>query len=333
MTGTLEEEFCKLVSRYPTEDIRDFLQRHPDVDVNCRDQLGWTALHMACYDGRSGVVNILLKHPNIDVNSIVDGRTPFAFACSVTSSTDVMRLFLMDLRVNLKTLDRDGSTALCTAVVTGKIKVIEWWIALGREMDLITSPSTDKNLIEYAIQVMGDIASEWKGKIFEIVLLLKRFKADVDQTRYELKLELYFKSARAAKIFTLIVLLCDDYLKIKDNNYGYLNYCYSVYCRLAYKHLGYLTSSYSNELEREGIVRFFKIAKQLPMELQMMLCHRVVYSMTDSVSVSDFNCAFRHVIKLFTDEQAALERSNHTLWHKFLFLPANLVSGFYYNNY
>ena len=52
----------------------------------------------------------------------------------------------------------------------------------------------------------------------------------------------------AAEVFALVVFLCDGLLKIKEENMS-------------------------------GAARFFRMAKELPLELQMVLCHRVVGSM------------------------------------------------------
>ena len=93
-----------------------------------------------------------------------------------------------------------------------------------------------------------------------MVSLLERFRDNPEETRDEMRMELGWFD-EAAEMFALVVFLCDGLLEIKEKN-------------------------------RTG-GRFFKIAEQLPMELQMVLCHRVVGSMDDNISQEASEAAFR----------------------------------------
>jgi len=66
----------------------------------------------------------------------------------------------------------------------------------------------------------------------------------------------------AAGIFALVVFLCDDLLRLK--------------------HPENTTNS----------TRFFQMASKLPLELQMLLCHRIVSSGQDTISRGSSERAF-----------------------------------------
>ena len=48
----------------------------------------------------------------------------------------------------------------------------------------------------------------------------------------------------------------------------------------------------------DAALRFFAVASQLPMELQMMLCHRAVSSMKQNILRKDSEAAFKHLARI-----------------------------------
>jgi len=76
--------------------------------------------------------------------------------------------------------------------------------------------------------------------------------------------------ALAAEVFALTVFLCDDLLQLQPAS-----------------HLA------ATPNPAAAATRFFVIAKRLPMELQMMLCHRAVGSMKQNILRKDSEVAFR----------------------------------------
>jgi len=110
------------------------------------------------------------------------------------------------------------------------------------------------------------LAKKMKGKT-EVVTLLERFKSDAAQTRYVMRVELGFLDELAGSIFALEVFVSDGLLQIKD------------------------TTSPS------PAARFFKIVSQLPLDLQMVLCYRVVGSAKDIVKGKDSEVAFKELAR------------------------------------
>ena len=64
-------------------------------------------------------------------------------ACS-NGCTSCVRLMLKDSRVKVNEPAKYGETPLWWAACCGRIKVIKWWIASGREIDLGKPGDVDK---------------------------------------------------------------------------------------------------------------------------------------------------------------------------------------------
>ena len=88
-------------------------------------------------------------------------------------------------------------------------------------------------------------------------------------TRYELRVKLGVPGALGAEIFAVIVFLCDDLLQLKPAS-----------------------------RPAADATRFFTIARKLPMELQMILCHRVVGSAKQNVLQKDSEASFKSLAKI-----------------------------------
>ena len=120
------------------EKVKEILRGHPAIDVNWRDEKdsSFGAIHRACLGGHDAIVSILLAHPDINVNLKNDsGYTPFMSAC-YNGSTSCVRPLLWDSRVKVTEADSTGDVPLRWIAHHGHLDTIRWWIALGREMDL-----------------------------------------------------------------------------------------------------------------------------------------------------------------------------------------------------
>jgi len=218
---------------------------------------GLILLHHACVDSkRSAVIPLLLAHPDIDVNvnkKDLLGWTPFYRAC-VNGHPSCVHEMLKDSRVKVNEPNNDGRTPLWCAARSGHLDAIRWWIAFGTEMDLGTPGDIDKT-DAIGVAKMYDYT--------KVVTLLERFKDNPVKTRHAMKVELGFVDDLAAEVFALVVFVSDGLLQIKD------------------------TTSPSSA------ARFFNIARRLPLELQMMLCHRQVGSDKEIIPGKDSEVAFK----------------------------------------
>ena len=89
------------------------------------------------------------------------------------------------------------------------------------------------------------------------------------QTRHELRVKLGVLDELAVEVFALIVFLCDDLLHLKP----------------------------ARDTATPSSVKFFTIALKLPMELQMILCHRAVDSMKQNILHKDSEAAFKSLAR------------------------------------
>jgi len=242
------------------KELAELMRQDPDFDVNMDlEEGGTTLLHIACLDNHSSaVIPILLAHPDIDVN-VKDkaGCTPFQLACS-TGRTYCVREMLKDSRVKVNEPRNDGETPLWGAASDGYLEVIRWWIASGREMDLGTPGDVDTT------DAIGGAKEEGRT---EVVTLLERFKENLEETRYQVRVELGLYDDLAAEVFALVVFVSDGLLQIKDTT---------------------ITTP---------AARFFSVARRLPLELQMMLCFRQVGSVKEIIPGQVSEVAFKELAK------------------------------------
>jgi len=98
----------------------------------------------------------------------------------------------------------------------------------------------------------------------EAAELLERFKEDRDQVRTEVRMALGYHGELASRVFALVVFHSDGLLRVK----------------VALK-------------QGDPAASFFNIAWQLPMELQMVLCHRLCGSPGTLISSKDSEVAFK----------------------------------------
>jgi len=194
-----------------------------------------------------------------------DGQTPLSVGCAHGQMS--VRLLLKDLRVDATLDDKRRCTALWIASSFGEHEVVEWFIASGRDLGDVKRQNVEWEGREYSAL---DIAREEKRT--EVVSVLERFIADPAQTRHELRVKLVPEEL-AAEVFALAVFLCDELLQLKPAPLASANATTAAF-------------------------RFFTIIKRLPMELQMILCHRVVGSMRQNILRKDSEAAFKSLAKV-----------------------------------
>jgi len=115
----------------------------------------------------------------------------------------------------------------------------------------------------------------------EAVSVLERFMTNPAETRHELRVKLGVLDELAAEVFALTVFLCDDLLQPKPVS--------------------------------AAATRFFNIAFRLPMELQMILCHRAVGSMKQNIPLKHSEAAFKPLARILLQSDSALSKRNFKL--------------------
>ena len=234
--------------------------------MNWRDPKRWCALHHACSKGHIGVVKLLLAHPAIKVNlKVKNGGSPLSYACQFERVL-VVRELSMDSRVDISLADEGNRTPLWWASWKGQYLVVEWLMASGRDLGDLNLKGTWFGQKRTALEIarMEDHP--------EVVSLLERFRANPTQTCSEVRVKLGVLDELAAEVFALTVFLCDDLLQLKPA-----------------AHPAHPTAA--------ATTRFFAIASKLPMELQMIICHRAVGSAKDNILSKDSEVAFKSLVR------------------------------------
>jgi hypothetical protein len=245
--------------------VLKILTNCPDVDVNCKNERGrpgLTGLFIACNLGHTEIVKILLQHPRIDLAKTSNyGQSLFYAVSERHERLEIVDLLLNDSRVDLNS-HWDSFTPLTTCLMYSQLNTIKRVIASGRYIVPCSFASHD---------VYGGTHALHK----ESLQLMEKFRADPHQTRYEVRRELGGLGSLAAELFAKVVFLCDDFLVRKPY------------------------SRYSPKTTENTMKRFFSIAEQLPMELQIILCHRTVRSMGHHISSKAVDIAFVNLVRQF----------------------------------
>ena len=255
----MEEWLSEKIYEGKVEEVKEILRDHRTIDVNRRDTSPFsrTYLYQACLDGQDSVVALLLAHPDIDVNLKTQGSTPFLGACAYGGTASV-RLLLRDSRVEVNEADFDGYTPLWYAAYYGYFDLIQWWIASGRDINL----GEPRNVFTDAVGIARD-----KEKS-EVVALLERFKENPEETRHEIRLKMGFYDELARELFALVVFVSDGLLQVA---FG--------------------------DQPSTPTARFFNLAAQLPLELQMVLCFRVAGSAKVNIPSNVIEVTFKDLVK------------------------------------
>jgi len=109
------------------------------------------------------------------------------------------------------------------------------------------------------------IGAAREGKTRELVPLLERFQNNPEETRRAVRREIGWYDREAAEVFALVVFLSDGLLRVGT--------------------------------EINPAARFFSIASQLPLELQGVLCFRLVDSAKVVIPKKVTEKAFRYLAK------------------------------------
>ena len=106
-------------------------------------------------------------------------------------------------------------------------------------------------------------------------MLLERFLANPELTRYQLHLKLGQLETLAAEVFALVVFICDNLFQLKRER----------------------TSS-RLKIAAASAIRFFAITMRLPMELQMIVCNRCFGSVKEGILRRESEAAFKSLARI-----------------------------------
>ena len=253
----MEERLSEAVRNDKVEGVEEILRENPNLNVDMRDGSGYTALYIACARGLDPIVSILLARRAIDVN-LKDFLGFTPFMRACDNGrTSSVRLLLKDPRVLVNERDVDGETALLYAACYGLLDIIRWWIVSGREMDLGEAGDGRADAIK-AAKKSGETA---------VVALLERFKKNPAETRHAMRVGLGLIDELAAEMFAMVVFVSDGLMQVRATT------------------------------TTTPAARYFSIATQLPLELQMVLCYRVAGVPKEIIPAMERETAFTNLAK------------------------------------
>lgn len=251
-----EERFSAACESGDYNTAKGLIEAFPNLDVNWMnsDQLDRTPLILACKNNRVRIVDLLLSHPRIEVNQPgFDGENPLLISLAFSNS-GCARLLLRNSEIDTMVACAYKVQSLVWLVWNNDnaLHVLKEWIACDRGLPIAPLDEYwDLDAIEQARE----------SRFPEVATLLERYKNDPGAVKTEM--EVWFVEGAAAEMFSLIVFLCDDILRIPKARV------------------------------KSNAGRFFSIACRLPTEIQMVLCERYIESGRDTIVPDHKEMAFR----------------------------------------
>jgi len=119
------------------------------ADVNQTDEGGWSALHLAAHNARIAVLEALISHPAIDINSRNKWKsTPLSLAAA-KGHFDCIQALAGDARIDINArADYYGRTALIEAARNGHLDVVKLLVEHGADVNLADKTGRNSALIE-----------------------------------------------------------------------------------------------------------------------------------------------------------------------------------------
>jgi hypothetical protein len=266
------------------------LTKDPRINMNARGD-GDTPFQAACKSGSIEMVKYLLRDIRVEFDQTSGWRNQewrglleevsrnadnrYVSKERREKYTQILSLLLVDERVNLLEEDSRGNDAFSSVFnrvidhvnIAEFSKPLELFLAVKIDASINDgklSYSTIKRASRALSKPLNKSQKNFRYGFLKdgIYPVIKDSLPNTIESIRDRKLELRFLKRKmlAAELFTLIVLYCDDMLRLKNN------------------------SSIS-----ETTVQFFSFAKKLPMDAQMVLCNRVFSSEDDIVTPLEVN--------------------------------------------
>lgn len=278
--GTMDsdEEWCD--EEWTIQDV-DEGETQSGIIMN-EDPMADVLLHAAWRGNKKEAQRILSDNGALVNCTDHYGQTPLHLACTY-GNNEIVSLLLAQpgVEVNVKTdivkrtpfnISCDTGKSACALLLLGDSRVdlyepdkdgyppLDGVVVRGR-LDVLKSwIVTGRQLIPTGKEGYWDkVIKNAKGTgNFELISLLERFRDDPEKIRNQVRAEV------ATDFFALVIFLCDGLLAFK-------------------------------KCEPNRLSQFFGIASRLPIELQMILCHRAVGSAADNIRKPQREAAFKRL--------------------------------------
>jgi len=268
------------------KELVSLLLADPRIDPNKPDNGETTPFYIACWNGHEEVVSLLLADPRVDPNEAENtGAAPFCIACQ-NGHKEVVSLLLADLRIDPNMPINDQSTPLWYASQNGHLVVVQHMLATGKEIDTkLRSAFNNKTAAEQSREMgttdMDDMDDDETEEDLErrktngplCADLIDEYERDPVAVRHRLRRQPGLREYFIGHLFALVVFHSDSFVVINES------------------------------LAHLDTMRFFRIASQLPLDLQMVLCNRIFGSSGDIILSRDSEPGFQLLTRTTTWQQ------------------------------
>jgi len=292
--GNGKTPFMVLCSENHLDVIKLFVESKHFNSLYKKDNYERTAFWHACAKGHYDVVRYLIKLTKNKKNLLklineknYDKESPFYIACErghIYIVEFLIKIY-MDINNDIETLnaintpEKDDYTPLNVACWGNRTNIVKYLLSLPNITTLNKQNIYDYTPLYYAchnnnINIVKELLKQ-KDIIIEQKIensydlkpetrkLIIQYKENPNKIRKQLMLE------DNMDIYRLIVFMCDDYFELNHNT----------------KNI-------------KGL-KFMKIVKQLPLELQMVLIHRMSDSSMNNISGTIFNNNLKNFVRKY----------------------------------
>lgn len=120
-----------------------------NIDINCKDDYGSTALHFATRNGNPSIVQFLASAKGIDINAMDNnGVTPLHYAVFL-SKLDIVKILCQVEGIDVNIRDKHGSSPLHYAVWNNDIHLVEYLVSL-ENIDVNITAKVDRTPLHEA---------------------------------------------------------------------------------------------------------------------------------------------------------------------------------------
>ncbi|XP_005357517.1 serine/threonine-protein kinase TNNI3K [Microtus ochrogaster] len=170
--------FC---SRFGHRDIVNYLlQSDVEVQPHVANIYGDTPLHLACYSGNFEVAKEIIQVTGTEslAKENIFSETAFHSACTYGKNIDLVKFLLDQNAVNINHRGRDGHTGLHSACYHGHIRLVQFLLDNGADMNLVAcDPSRSSGEKDEQTCLMWAYEKGHDA----IVTLLKHYKRPQDE--------------------------------------------------------------------------------------------------------------------------------------------------------
>ena len=128
-------------------DAVNLLLNHPQIDVNQRDNDGCNALFHAIKNTRFEIAQLLLNsNADVNISSFSSGQTPIVYS-TMKNQVDMIKLLVKQPQIDINHRDNDGNSALLHAVKNDHLETAQLLLESGSDVNVCDNDTGQTPLI------------------------------------------------------------------------------------------------------------------------------------------------------------------------------------------